>query len=425
MNLKQMKEHIDASVNNGQIYTVAAGFFLAVIVLINQISHFAVIGIYYLCALFAFVVWLYGDGKKLEVPKQIAIFAVLIMLTGLINIVHPGNSTLNKHLFTVVSVGIALVFLDKRTDERVFLYMFLINALVVLVRILVGGPKGTIYVSSSANFVSVHLLCPLVLYYSETERREKKLLLWPVAVAWVMCLVARGRAGILFCSFLLLGLIVVRVLPVFLRLNKRKKLTCGAVLVGILVLAVILMVKGDLMHKIPVLEKFARFGMSGTGRGNIWGEYLRRTFAAFESTVFAPALKNVQYAVKHGGNLHNSFLNIHAYNGLIMFVVVIAMCVYAAINGMKNRKWVYLICFATFCMRGFTDYVFWGSTGTPFLFYFLFMPYVTRRSNPAWVIDYKKFFALIMNKKAPAVVDQGVKEQLIQKEEKNEEIKIT
>lgn len=425
MDWKQVKSNIDQRVNNGQIPTIAAIAFLMSIVLINQISHFAVIGVYYLCALFAFAVWLYGNGKKLEVPKQIAIFAVLIMLTGLINVVYPGNSTLKKQLFTIVSVGIALVFLDKRTDERVFLYMFLVSALVALVRILIGGPKGTIYVSSSANFVSVHLLCPLVLYYSETERREKKLFLWPIVVAWVMCLVARGRGGILFCSFLLLGLIVVRVLPAFLRLDKSKKLICGAVLVGVLVLAVILTVKGDLIYKIPVLEKFARFGMSGTGRGKIWGDYLQHTFSVFENTVFAPALETIEIVVIKGNNLHNSFLNIHAYNGLIMFVVVIVMCAYAAINGIKNRKWVYLICFATLCMRGFTDYVFWGSTGTPFLFYFLFMPYVTRRSNPTWGIDYKKFFALIMNKKAPTVVDQGVKEQLIQKEEKNEESKIT
>lgn len=410
MNLKQMKARIDTSVNNSQIHTVAAILFLAVIVLINQISHFAVTGVYYLCALFAFGVWLYGDGKKLEVPKQIAVFAVLIVLTGLINVVYPGNSTLNKHLFTVVSVGIALVFLDKRTDERVFLYMFFINALVVLIRMLIGGPKGTIYVSSSANFVSVHLLCPLVLFYSETERREKKLRLWPVVAAWVMCLVARGRAGILFCSFLLLGLMVVRVLPPFLQLDKRKKLTYSAVLAGVLVLAVVLAVKVDLIQKIPVLEKFKKFGMSGTGRGNIWGDYLRHTFAAFENAVFAPALENVQYVVRHGGNLHNSFLNIHAYNGLIMFAVVIIMCAYAAINGMKNGKWVYLICFATFCMRGFTDYVFWGSTGTPFLFYFLFMPYVTGKRNPTWVIDYEKILAFLMNKKAPAAVDQGAKE---------------
>ena len=173
MDWKQVKDIVDGWAKTGLLHTLAALAFMTAIVIINQASHVLITGVYYLCAVFAFAVGIYGDGKKVKIPKQIGIFAILIVLTGLINVAYPGNSTLNKQIFTFFSVGIALVFLDSKLDERVFLLLFLVNALVVLLRILIGGAEGTIYVSSSANFVSVHLLCPLVLFYSERERRNK------------------------------------------------------------------------------------------------------------------------------------------------------------------------------------------------------------------------------------------------------------
>ena len=82
-----------------------------------------------------------------------------------------------------------------------------------------------------------------------------------------------------------------------------------------------------------------------------------------------------------------------------MLVVVLAMCIYGTIYGMKNKKWVYLLCFATFCMRGFTDYVFWGNFATPFFFYFIFMPFTEKNRYRFWLIEFDKLMLWLKEKK--------------------------
>ena len=398
MDMKSMKDRITEQSINGKLHTAAVFLFLAGIVLIHQWSHPVATGLYYASALLCAFIGLFPDLKKMELPWPVVMFGVIAVITGLLNIALVGNSTVNKQLFTLVSIGIAYSFWHKQLDDRAILIIVLLNAAVVAVRMLIFGQDGPVYSGSSTNFVSVHMLLPAVLYYVVREQQGKKLILWPAGVVWVMCILARGRGGILFGTFFFGGLILLRLSKAFAKLSKRNRVMIGAAGVFAVAAAVAAAIAMDLVHRIDFLAKFAQQGMGDSGRFLIWGEYFSAVAASPKNLLLGPDLATLFWVTKMEGNLHNSFLNIHAYNGIVIVVMVLAVMFCAVWYGLKNKKWIYLIGMATFFMRGATDYVFWGSVGTP-IFLFLLLPAVEQWNCKKLVVDLSLIFGKLLSGK--------------------------
>lgn len=398
MDAKRIRNSMTESVHNGRLHSTAAFLFYLAVIVINQASGVLVTSFYYFAVVFACYWGLFPDGKRMELPRAISGFGILVALTGVINIVFVGNSTVNKQLYTLLSIGMALLFLNQKVDSGAFLLALLINAAIVLVRVMMDGPRGQIYISSTVNYVSVNLIYPMVLYYAVRESRKKKLIIWPAVLVWVLCLVVQGRAGILFCSFFLFGLLFYIFCGRMKKAAKRTRIIwcCGVVLAIVAVIG--LGVAFDVVHRVEIFARFAEYGLTGNGRGPIWMEYLTASVSSLKSFVLAPDLTTLVRAMHHDGNLHNSFMNVHAYNGIVMLAVVVAMCCWAVWYGVRNGRWIYLICFATFSMRGATDYVFWGSTGTPILLYFLFLPIVEQYKAGGFVLSLPGIWARIRAK---------------------------
>ena len=348
--------------------------------LINQMPSTVFTLLYYVSASLCCVLGFFPDRKGLRLPLLAEALMLMIAVTGVINIVLTGNSTVQKQLFTIMSVGIALLLLDRRVGRHIFTLAFLVNALVVLAGIALNGSRGPIYYDSSVNFVSVHLLCPMLLYYCSGEESGENAPLWPALLTFAMCLAVQGRAGILFTAFFLFGVLFFRLFPRFLRLERRKKYLIVLAGVALCVLAVVLVIAFDVVDRVELFARFAEHGFSSNGRFKIWSDYFLFSTESLQDFLVAPDMSIIEHKPHLGklgwGNLHNSFLNIHAYNGIVTFVTVLVLCVRSVWYGLRQRKWMYLLCFATFSLRSFTDFVFWGSPGTPFFFYFLFFPLV-------------------------------------------------
>ena len=273
MNMKEIRHKISGVFNPGLLKSGAVVLFLLSIVLLNQMEGAPITLFYYMMALFCAYLGFFPDGKKMELPWIVVLGMVLVAVTGILNIALVGNSTVNKQLFTLCAVGIGLVFLSKDVDDRVFLVALVVNAAVVAVRAMIYGTRGPLYVASSANFVSVHMLIPVIPYYVVREMKQKKLVLWPAFLAWGMCLLAQGRAGILFCTFFVGCLTLVVVAQFMTRLSKRTRMIlilCG---VATVVLIVVLGCVFDVVNKIGFLARFSELGFGDNGRFLLWGEY--------------------------------------------------------------------------------------------------------------------------------------------------------
>lgn len=395
---KKCAAFLKQATDTGMLHSAVIFLFYLSILTMNQFAGAMVRLFYYAMAIGACYLGLFADGKQMRIPKEVTVFALLTFLTGIANILLVGNLDLMKLFYTIVSVGIALVLLNGSINSNALLAAVLVNAAAVVIRLLIHGMDGPFYISSSANYVSVHLLLAAVVYYSVLENQNKKIPLWPAALIWVLCLLAKGRAGILFSTFFL-GCLVLHAFVFKMRaVSKRTRRICCGTAGALIVIAVVCFFALDLVHKIPLFQRFAMHGLSGNGRDLIWTQYFQICASDLKALIFAPNLETMFRAAQQNGNVHNSFINVHAFNGIVMLAAFLAMCVNTALYVIKKGRWIVLICFITICLRGFTDFVFWGASGTPIMLYFLLLPIVETQKWGVWELNIPQLWGFVRQK---------------------------
>ena len=114
-----------------------------------------------------------------------------------------GNATINDVIFVALFGLTSTALTSKELEESTLLIVLGLNIVVVVFKLLTVGVTGQIYISSSRNFISVFLMYPLVIYYSIIARENKRISLIPIVISWIICLIARGRGGIISCTVFL------------------------------------------------------------------------------------------------------------------------------------------------------------------------------------------------------------------------------
>jgi O-antigen ligase len=84
---------------------------------------------------------------------------------------------------------------------------------------------------------------------------------------------------------------------------------------------------------------------------------------------------------KYSGNLHNSFLFVHAYMGIFGFVAMLILILRAVVRAIRSGRGVYLCCILTLCFRGMTDHMFGGNRLSAIAIAILLVTEVIRDKN--------------------------------------------
>ena len=330
-------------------------YFISIIA-VNQVKSSIFSAFYYGVLALAAVVFF--ATKRALTMKPVLLYAAGSFLLAACNVIFVGNMTWIKTGILLMSFLMAAVMLDDMTDERAFLIAVYLNAAVVAVKIAMHGLSAPVYVDSSNNYVSVHLLAPAVLYYSLLNIRGKKIPLIPGIVIWVLSLVAGGRGGLLAATILLGGIILHRYLED--EATRRERVLLGCLLVVILVplLFLLLEVFASRFNGLYVVTRFLDKGLDGGGRLACWTEYIEKTLMSVPRFLFGTELYEVGWVVHYNGNLHNSYLFVHAFLGIFGFLFLIGMLIRAIVVGIRRKMWVYVFSLLTFMFRGLTDHVF-------------------------------------------------------------------
>ena len=123
-----------------------------------------------------------------------------------------------------------------------------------------------------------------------------------------------------------------------------------------------------------IFSKFVERGVDNSARNTIWSEYLESLRSNLLYVLLGSPKDKLLIGREFGNNTHNSFLSIHANNGLIV-VILLLFFFYKAIRwAVRNHKWLYISCLAVFSFRSFYDNAFWGTWGTTVFLYLLFVP---------------------------------------------------
>lgn len=355
-------------------------FIYFITIVLHNLFHISIINyLWYLILVVCFSLGVIHTSYRLS--KEIVLFAVLFLFSVSANMYFIGNSSISDIIYTVFYLGVFFLLADEALDERFLEASIYINCVIISVFLLKAGFGNPIFGEISNNYVSVLLLLPASVYYIRREHYLKTISVFPALAIFVTCLLATGRGGILASSLLLLSVVFyLLVLRKDWKHTKKHALFCLIVFsfAAIILAAIPALLNGPMLKSI--FQRFSKYGMYGTGRMDIWKEYFTTMGKSTEYIFFGVKFSQLPMMSWYKNNLHNSFLNLHAYYGLFFVLYVIFLIIANSLKCIKEKKWIYFFVMMVFFARSLTDKIYGGGlVATPVLFFLLF--YIWRKDS--------------------------------------------
>lgn len=310
--------------------------------------------------------------ETIVIRKDERILFLTLFISGVVNHFVVGNAMLSDLVFLVLFFGVYRVLDSEFVDEKYILIALYINCVFIAFFLLIKGLGNPVFKELSNNFVSVILLMPAIVYYTKAERHQKPVVLMPAIATFLTSLLALGRGGMLTTAIFLMLIMLYSVTDESAMGMKKKSYLRIVVMLGGVFFLVGIGFFWSVIMQIPVFERFATYGMYGTGRIGIWTEYLTGSAKSISNAILGVPFSELPLMVRYRNNLHNSLFNVHALFGL---PALCCICYYYFHNFkicLDNRRWIYIISLTAFLLRALTDKVFGGgAVATPLLFFLL------------------------------------------------------
>ena len=310
------------------------------------------------------------------------VIVIIIFLCGIFNMIFIKNMNLILLIIAFSSFFVAQLLINECIDSKVLLNVYLLYALFMLFMI-VYYKNSNIFVYVSNNYASVYLLAPLSIYYSKVEYNNEEIKIYPAIIFLAICAFTTSRMGLLVASFTLICLIIYK--DRFSN-NKIIRNLIFIIIITFLIITfshIIFYIMPTLLYKysnIYIVRRFIDFGLTSFSRNRIWSEYLELLNNKLYLILGAPTNQVYWAARFYGGNLHNSFLIVHSYFGIIGVTGLIVFLIRSYIFGIQQKRWIYIISLSAFCMRSFSDHVFGCNRITPVIIFFVLQPLIYRHN---------------------------------------------
>lgn len=321
--------------------------------------------------------------RALNYDARFFILICVYLLSGLLNYFLIGNIDLKDLGADVFFFGIAFLMLIYPCSYRTGVAFFYLTTLVFVVFYLRGGQARDL-LTSSQNYVSILLIIHMAVYYYALHESGRKMAIWdllPPALSFMLSVWARGRGGILSAAVFFVLMVLV-----FLHDTTRQsqKGIVAVLTIGIIVCIVFAVRNISVSNWFFSLGKWGDAGADNTARLTIWSRYFGKMTEKFSYILFGAPLREIPAIQRFQGNCHNSFIQLHAYNGLVMFCLFIAVVAKAFKRYISGREWLMASVLFGFCLRAFTDKFVFGQYGMPVMMLLVMYP---------WIAEVKKPFA--------------------------------
>ena len=309
-------------------------------------------------------VWGIIDDRK-RILNKLSIPLVLCFITSVLNIAFVGNLSITRIMLIMLSWLMIVFVYNTQINTRVLRITLLVVNLFLIYRIYQNGFSATsFFLAQSYNYISIYSILPVVMYYFFASRNKERIVLWPALLSTVTCILGFGRGGIISAFIVLLGVMVNNMFFVNEKVGIKK--IVFVIVIFLTMVAIVFSI--DKIANIVYFQKLTSYGLDSRGRTDIWLGYIRKTIGNFEYFLFGTDTNAVYEMLRYNGNVHNSLLNIHLYNGIFIFIMCMYKIFQSVSTGIKNKDCIFLVCLLTLLMRGFTDNFLWGSFGMmPFL----------------------------------------------------------
>ena len=298
-------------------------------------------------------------------------------LTLVINWLTVGNISFSSIAVNILLTGITLIMLLRQWTYREGMIVFYLFAAIMVYEMNTALNRRILV--SSTNYISVLMLLTVAFYYIAIELDGRKLRLidiLPALICFLIAIWARGRGGILSTA-ILLGLMLL----LYMRSlsDKRAKRLIMVILVLLVVGIFLIITDGSIIDAFMSLGKWKTRGTDNSARATIWSAYFSKMGESFGYFLIGAPLRDIPVILEVGENCHNSFLQLHAYNGIYMLIVFLALLVKAYVYYWKNEKFVIIAMMTAIVVRGMTDKFIFGQYGMPIMLFFVLFPFIDRQ----------------------------------------------
>lgn len=323
----------------------------------------------------AFIIGLVSLIYVICIKKRINIKLYSFILLLYILMIMSAYFTKNLNggiLFNIQYIGITFLLLNFKLDSKYVAISFYLHCLLFLTFIFLGLDPADVLNFSRNQISSIMIVQCILLYLSKYEKKDRITIL-PGFLTLIISAWSISRSGII--SSLMLILIVI--------LNKQKKdmknvkKTITILFFGTIVLfmpKVMDVITNNISMNFDVLIN--RLASEGFGaRSIIIEEYFNIATVNLFSIVFGGAIQSSYYIQLFDGNLHVSFLGIHAYYGL-GGVILILFLMFIGISYLMKKKYLFLLgLFSVLMLRISTDSLAFPGYYDPLIYFILLYKY--------------------------------------------------
>ena len=210
----------------------------------------------------------------------------------------------------------------------------------------VSGNASILFVGSR-NYVNVCAIFITIVYTFLVYTQEKKIVIVPSILTFLLCVFANGRGGLVSSLVLLVGLVLVRLHEVKKK-NLRYVLVLCVILVAILAYQYVL----NIYETSDVFERVRDKGLDDDARTMLWIDYLDHL--DFSNILFCYDFSDNYLFQAFRNNPHNSYIKMHSIAG-ILFLVPISLFLYSMVYGIFKKKWFYVVLMGCMLLRAYTD----------------------------------------------------------------------
>lgn len=296
------------------------------------------------------------------------IFIVVFIIIGIVSSSISGNLEIGEQLWPVVYSGISLLLINYKLNSRYvkFALLFICSYLILLA--VIGVQIEQYMRNLSPNNISIFLLCFLSLYYISGYENMKKYKLFPAVVVLLITVWTTSRTGVAAVAALCVGLIFIK--------QEDNRYKVRNVFYSVVALGVFLIISLYIIETFlgSSYETLMNLGLDNGARENIWREYFA-LLGSPSSIIFGGHIKTNYYFINWNGNLHSSYLNLHARYGLLGLIFVLAYLIKTFLRLIKEKNYMFLIICIALLLRASLDEFCFNGLSDPILYYFIFGSY--------------------------------------------------
>lgn len=300
-------------------------------------------------------------------------FFVFYVITSILAWLTNGNVTPEDIIINMLFYGMFVLMLSCPVNYFQGFVAFYSTAFFFLSSFLSGLVIFQL-LTSSGNYVSVLLILSVAIYYMGMYNSKRTFCFYdilPALICLLISLLAGGRGGILSTSFLLVLIIYCYTKRINKGNNRFKNIMILLLLSSTLVYIFLMT---DIMDEFLTFRKFESKGMESERIG-IWSRYISKCGESIIYFLFGASLEEISVIRSLGMNCHNSFIQLHAYNGIIMFISFLIILTKSVLYYFRHKKSILLIVILTIVIRGMTDKFIFGQYGMPIMMYLTFLPF--------------------------------------------------